>query len=225
VLLEYGTTDQEGFLPGCSEPLLLSTPPPNLPPLSLPPPEVKSLTAGGQGSSLVVHSRIHSSEPECTYTIVLVTGRKVVATHSLNCTEPRHSFSDLTPGLYVACVMPDSISVLPHNLQLLERSLAVAANASEVLDATFPACTPLTTLKERQSSWYADPFFILLFTLPGLVLILTLYVIGRQVWKGGGVPWKWDPRATKAAKYFLYTGDNSVSLDAIPSMHDSTTNL
>lgn len=226
VLLEYGTSDQEGFLPGCSEPLLLAAPPSDLPSQSSPPPEVSSLTAGGQGGLLVVHTRIISIEKPCTYTVVIVSGHLVAASRQLNCSEARHTFPALTPGQYIACVTPDSTSIIPHSLKQLEHSLHIASNTSMVLQATFPACTPLTELKENSGSWKSEPIVILLFTLPGLALILTLYIIGRRVWRGGGVPWRWDPRATKSAKYFLYTGENntpSVSLDHLPSSMPETT--
>lgn len=226
VLLEYGTGDQEGFLPGCSEPLLLAAPPANLPAQSSPPPEVSSLTAGGQGGLLVVHTRIVSAYSPCTYTVVLVSERTVVASRQLNCSEARHTFPKLSPGNYIACVTPDSTSILPQSIKQLERGLNVATNITTILHSTFPACTPLTELEEGSASWKTEPMVILLFTLPGLALILTLYIIGRRVWRGGGVPFRWDPRATKSAKYFLYTGETetpSVSLDPIPSSIPETT--
>ena len=225
VLLEYGTGDQEGFLPGCSEPLLLTSPPPNLLSFTEPPPEVNSLTAGEQRGLLVVHTRIRSSSESCKYTIVLVRERQVVATQQLNCSEPRYSFSNLGSGQYVACIKPDNISIVWPNIRYLEHNLRVAENTTQVLQASFPACTPLIEL-HFVSTWKSNQLFILLFTLPGLALILTLYVIGRKVWRGGGVPWRWDPRATKSAKYFLYTGENttpSVSLDPIPTTAPETT--
>lgn len=226
VLLEYGTGDQEGFLPGCSEPLQLAAPPLNLPAQTSPPPEVKSLTAGGQGGVLVVHTRIRSVEFSCTYTVVVVRARQVAASRQLNCSEARHTFVDLTPGFYTACVIPDGPSIQPFTVQPLEHLLQSAPNASNFLHSTFPACTPLTELQTSSGSWKSEPLAILLFTLPGLALIITLYVIGRRVWRGGGVPWKWDPRATKSAKYFLYTGETntpSVSLDPLPSTAPETT--
>ncbi|KAF2362593.1 Leucine-rich repeat [Trinorchestia longiramus] len=226
VLLEYGTSDQEGFLPGCSEPLLLAAQPLNLPAQSSPPPEVNSLTAGGQGGVLVVHTRIRSSETPCTYTVVVVRSRTIAASRQLNCSEARHTFLDLTPGQYTACVAPDSATSIPHNLLALEHLLHATDNATHALHSTFPACTPLTELQHSSRSWQSEPLAILLFTLPGLALIITLYIIGRRVWRGGGVPWKWDPRANKSAKYFLYTGETntpSVSLDPLPSSTPETT--
>lgn len=224
VLLEHGADDEERFLPGCSEALPLKDSPAAT---TLAPTEdtrepqgakVTSLTAGNMGMSLVVQTRVSStSRAPCSYSVFVVLGRTLAASNQLNCSEPRQTFLSLAPGEYVVCVQPQTNQ--EETLEYLRKELKEADNITETLFIKFPACTTVQLREEPRSNWYSGPLLTLLFTIPGLALIITLYVIGRRVWKGGGVPWRWDPRATKRAKYFLYTGETTtptVSLDPLP---------
>ena len=72
VLLERGTGDQEAFLPGCSEALLLAAPAGSLfssDDFSTKP-EITSFTAGDVNGNLVVHTRFEGSPRPCTYTLI-----------------------------------------------------------------------------------------------------------------------------------------------------------
>lgn len=222
VLLERGTGDQEAFLPGCSEALLLSEAPSGL---AQHWGRVTSLTAGGVGQALVVHTRVDGEGP-CTYTLAVVAGHRLVATRQLNCTEARHEFPALNAGQYVACANPD-LPGAPHDLGHLEHHLKVAQNVSAALQQDFAVCTPpISFVPYREPEVGVGPLLTLLFTLPGLALVVTLYVIARRVWRGGGVPWRWDPRTQKSGKYFLYTGEAatpSLSMDPLPADTPQTT--
>lgn len=227
MLLERGTGDQEAFLPGCSEPLLLTAAPRGSPThtggtRAL---QVTSLTAGGVGEALVVHTRVDGEGP-CTYTLAVVAGHRIAATRQLNCSEPRHEFPSLNAGEYVACANPD-IPGISLDLTHLEHHLKNAENVTVALHHDFTTCTPVinfTPYKYQEIGM--GPLLVLLFTLPGLALVITLYVIARRVWRGGGVPWRWDPRTQKSGKYFLYTGEiptPSLSLDPLPADSPETT--
>lgn len=222
VLLERGTGDQEAFLPGCSEPLLLSEAPSRT---SQQRGRVTSLTAGGVGRALVVHTRVDGDGP-CTYTLAVVAGHRLAATRQLNCTEARHEFPSLNAGQYVACASPD-LPGTTHDLGRLEYRLKAAQNVSAALHQDFAVCTPaISFVPYGEPEVGVGPLLTLLFTLPGLALVVTLYVIARRVWRGGGVPWRWDPRTQKSGKYFLYTGEiatPSLSLDPLPADTPETT--
>lgn len=222
VLLERGTGDQEAFLPGCSEPLLLSEAPSGVEQHRG---RVTSLTAGGVGQALVVHTRVDGEGP-CTYTLAVVAGHRLAATRQLNCTEARHEFPALNAGQYVACASPD-LPGATHDLGHLEHRLKAAKNVSEALQQDFSVCTPaISFVPYRETEVVVGPLLTLLFTLPGLALVVTLYVIARKVWCGGGVPWRWDPRTQKSGKYFLYTGEAatpSLSMDPLPADTPQTT--
>lgn len=222
MLLEKGTSDQEAFLPGCSEPLLLSAAPYGLPKHKGATylPHVTSLTAGGVGGVLVVHTRVDGGDGPCTYTLAVVAGHRVAATRQLNCSDARHEFPALAAGQYVACADPD-VPDVTHDLSHLEHHLKTAENITVALHHDFSICTPVITFTPYKDQGIGTgPLLTLLFTLPGLALVVTLYVIARRVWRGGGVPWRWDPRTQKSGKYFLYTGDvptPSLSLDPLPA--------
>lgn len=222
VLLERGTGDQEAFLPGCSEPLLLSEAPSGAAQRQG---RVTSLTAGGVGRALVVHTRVEGEGP-CTYTLAVVAGHRLAATRQLNCTEARHEFPALNAGQYVACASPD-LPGTSHELGRLEHRLKVAQNVSAALQQNFAVCTPaISFVPYREPEVGVGPLITLLFTLPGLALVVTLYVIARRVWCGGGVPWRWDPRTQKSGKYLLYTGEDatpSLSMDPLPADTPQTT--
>nr|XP_053650495.1 leucine-rich repeat neuronal protein 3-like [Cherax quadricarinatus] len=228
MLLERGTGDQEAFLPGCSEPLLLTAAPFTLPKQrgSSPVLRVTSLTAGGVGGALVVHTRVDGSDGPCTYTLAIVAGHRIAATRQLNCSEARHEFPSLAEGQYVACADPD-VSGITHDFSHLEHHLKAAENVTTALHQDFSICTPVITFTPyRDQGIGTGPLLTLLFTLPGLALVVTLYVIARRVWRGGGVPWRWDPRTQKNGKYFLYTGEvptPSLSLDPLPADNPETT--
>ncbi|KAK7017486.1 hypothetical protein SK128_010927 [Halocaridina rubra] len=230
MLLERGTGDQEAFLPGCSEPLILTEAPFNSGlikhrVLTSPPPEVLSLTAGEVGGSLVVHTRVSGEEP-CTYTLTVVSGHTVTATRQLNCSEARHEFTSLAAGQYIACADPD-VPGVSIDISDLKHHLIVASNITLALHMAFSECTPVVTLAPvKDRGLGMGPLLTLLFTLPGLALVVTLYLIAQRVWRGGGVPWRWDPRAQKSSKYFLYTGEianPSLSLDPLPEDIPETT--
>lgn len=228
VLLERGTGDQEAFLPGCSEPLLLTAAPYSLPKHNAAThlPHVTSLTAGGVGGALVVHTRVDGDDAPCTYTLAIVAGHTIAATRQLNCSEARHEFLALAEGHYVACANPD-VPGTTHDFTHLEHHLKAAENISMVLHHDFSICTPIITFTPyRDQGIGTGPLLTLLFTLPGLALVVTLYVIGRRVWRGGGVPWRWDPRTQKSGKYFLYTGEvptPSLSMDPLSDDTPETT--
>ena len=222
MLLERGTGDQEAVLPGCSEPLLLSEAPSRT---SQRRGRVTSLTAGGVGKALVVHTRVDEDGP-CTYTLAVVAGHRLAATRQLNCTEARHEFPSLNAGQYVACASPD-LPGTTHDVGRLEHRLKAAQNVSAALQQDFAICTPaISFVPYGEPEMGVGPLLTLLFTLPGLALVVTLYVIARRVWRGGGVPWRWDPRTQKSGKYFLYTGEiatPSLSLDPLPADTPETT--
>lgn len=221
MLLERGTGDQEAFLPGCSEPLLLAAPPFGRTENDMSvTPQITSLTAGGVAGKLVVHTRVDGIIAPCTYTLAIISGHRVAATRQLNCSEARHEFPTLVPGKYIACADPD-IPSITHNLNHLEHYLSTVSNVTIALHHAFSICTPTIIVEPyKEQVVGGEPLLILLFTLPGLALVVTLYVIARRVWRGGGVPWRWDPRAQKSGKYFLYTGEvatPSLSLDPLPA--------
>lgn len=221
-LLERGTGKQEALLPGCSELLLLSeAPSPALQHRG----RVTSLTAGGVGRALVVHTRVDEDGP-CTYTLAVVAGHRLAATQQLNCTEARHEFPSLNAGQYVACARPD-LPGINHDLGHLEHRLKAAQNVTAALQQDFAVCTPVISFEPYgETDMSVGPLLTLLFTLPGLALVVTLYIIARRVWRDGGVPWRWDPRTQKSGKYFLYTGEiatPSLSLDPLPADTPETT--
>lgn len=222
VLLERGTGDQEAFLPGCSEPLILSEAPSSAAQRHG---RVTSLTAGGVGRALVVHTRVDGEGP-CTYTVAVVAGDRLAATRQLNCSEARHEFPALNAGQYVACASPD-LPGTTHDLGRLEHRLKVAQNISAALHQDFAVCTPaISFVPYREPEVGVGPLLTLLFTLPGLALVVTLYVIARRVWLGGGVPWRWDPRTQKSGKYLLHTGETTTpshSMDPLPADTPQTT--
>ena len=220
LLLVRGTGDMEGFLPGCSEPLQLSMPI-KIITKSGSHNRIGTITAGSLNGTMVVQTRVESVSFPCTYTVVLVSNTSIVASRQLNCSESRHEFLSLIEGKkYTSCADIDNSASATRDFHALEHKLKKSENVSEVLHSSFSICTPPIQLEKPPSgNSSSGPWFILLFTLPGLVLIITLYLIGRRVWKGGGMRWKWDPRANKSAKYFLYTGETttpSVSLDPLP---------
>lgn len=221
-LLERGTGKQEALLPGCSELLLLSEAPSSA---SHRRGQVTSLTAGGVGRALVVHTRVDEDGP-CTYTLAVVAGDRLAATQQLNCTEARHEFQSLNAGQYVACARPD-LPGINHDLGHLEHRLKAAQNVTAALQQDFAVCTPVINFEPyREADMSVGPLLTLLFTLPGLALVVTLYIIARRVWRDGGVPWRWDPRTQKSGKYFLYTGEiatPSLSLDPLPADTPETT--
>ncbi|XP_066956162.1 leucine-rich repeat-containing protein 15-like isoform X1 [Macrobrachium rosenbergii] len=228
ILLERGTGDQEAFLPGCSEPLVLAAAPFTMMKhkiVTSHPPEVLSLTAGEVGGALVVHTRVNGDDP-CTYTLAIVAEQTVVATRQLNCSEARHEFTSLATGDYIICADPD-VPGFTLDLSNLQNHLIVADNVTRALHRTFSECTPVITLAPvKDKGLGMGPLLTLLFTVPGLALVVTLYFIAQKVWRGGGVPWRWDPRAQKSSKYFLYTGEianPSLSLDPLPEDTPETT--
>lgn len=222
VLLERGTGDQDAFLPGCSEPLLLSEAPSGQRGGGG---RVTSLTAGGVGRALVVHTRVDSDGP-CTYTLAVVAGQRLAATRQLNCSDARHEFPALNAGQYIACASPD-LPGATHDLAHLEHRLKASQNISVALQQDFAICTPVISfVPYREPEMGVGPLLTLLFTLPGLALVVTLYVIARRVWRGGGIPFRWDPRTQKSGKYFLYTGEAptpSLSMDPLPDTPQTTT--
>ncbi|KAB7507387.1 Leucine-rich repeats and immunoglobulin-like domains protein 2 [Armadillidium nasatum] len=216
VLLEHGTNDEGSFLAGCSDKLLLTDPESD----SVIEPKVTkitSLTAGNMDMSLVVQTRINGHSISCLYDVIVINEKSIVASRHINCSDQRQVFKSLDPGLYIICVQAEQNSTV--NLEELEEHLKTSSNTSSLLLHLFPACTKVNLQEESRSKWNSGPLLTLLFTLPGLAFIITLYIIGRRIWKGGGVPWRWDPRASKRAKYFLYTGEaatSTVSLDPLP---------
>ena len=231
LLLERGSGDDEAFLPGCSEPLKLSRPGQNVSTIT-DLPNINSLTAGGDDNSLIVYTRVETtSSVPCTYSVIVISERTIIQTKQLNCSEARYEFQSLNYGKqYTACASPVN-EASSRDLKNLEHILLESKNVSSLLATKFSSCTSPVLLEDTRSNrWTSGPWLTLLFTLPGLAFIVTLYVLGRRVWKGGGVPWRWDPRAHKSAKYFLYTGETtttpSTSLDPLPAeISENTTRV
>ncbi|XP_076063054.1 uncharacterized protein LOC143038054 isoform X2 [Oratosquilla oratoria] len=244
VIREKGTSDDESFIFECSEPLPLSVPPSATPPSwqhtrlndtadaaattqaypTTTGADLSVMTAQQAGAALVVHTRVLGGEASCRYHVVVLQKEnediwKVAARQQqLNCSRSRLAFVDLRPATYTAC------ATLRAPNPALQDILTASSNGTRVLLESFPACSAPVDL----ISTGLGPLLTLVFTLPGLVLIVTLYIIVRRVWKGGGVLWRWDSHRRKPAKYFLYTGEDdtkSVSLEDLPEPPETTTKV
>lgn len=226
VLIETSKSkDDENFLPGCSEPLLLNDPSKDLVD-KIQETKITSLTAGIMGMSLVVQTRLNTYSDPCFYHVYIISKSLIKTYRQLNCSNSRYTFTSMDTGFYTICATTEEQKSHLGKLNDLANDLSKSPNISETLTGSFPICTTVELREAPRSRRVIEPLVILLFTLPGLALLLTLYILSRRVWKVGGriVFWRWDSRTSKRAKYFLYIGENSTpstSLDPIPEPESS----